>query len=71
MVNKITRIAKNLNFADPGTGLGKTDLLIGSDYLWEFVSGKLKCGTGDEPRGIDTVNAPGANVEGIKMNYQN
>ena len=30
---------KNLNFADLGTGSAEMDLLIGSDYLWEFVSG--------------------------------
>ena len=42
----------------------------------EFVSGKLKCGTGNEPRGINTVfgyvlGGAVANVEGIKMNKQN
>ena len=67
---------KNLNFADSGTGSGEIDLLIGSGYLWEFVSGKVKCGTGDEPRGTDTVfsyvlSGPVANTECIKMNHQN
>ena len=46
---------KNLNFADLGKRSGEIDILIGSNYLWEFVSGKVKCGTGDESRGIDTV----------------
>ena len=67
---------KNLNFADLGTGSGEMDLLIGSDYLWEFVSGKVKCDSGDEPRGIDTVfcyvlSGPVANAEGVVMNHQN
>ena len=67
---------KNLNFADLGTGSGEIDTRIGSDYLWEFVSGKVKCGTGDEPRRMDTVfgyalSDPIANAEGIKMNHQN
>ena len=67
---------KNLNFADSGTGSREIDLLIDSDYLWEFVSGKVKYRTGNEPRGIDTVfgyvlRGPVANVEGIKVNNQN
>ena len=40
---------KNLNFADSGSGSGEIDLLIGSDCLWDFVSGQVKCGKGDEP----------------------
>ena len=67
---------KNLSFADSGTGSGEIDLLISSEYLWEFVTGKVKCGTGDESRGTDTVfgyvlSGPVANVESIKMNNQN
>ena len=63
---------KNLNSADSGTGSGEIDLLIRSDYLWQFVSGKVKCGTGDEAKGVDTIlgyvlSGPEANVEGIIM----
>ena len=65
-----------MNFAGSGTGSGEIDLLIGSDYLCAFVTGKVKCGTGDEPREINTVfgyvlSGPVANAEGIKMNHQN
>ena len=45
-------LLQNLNFADSGTRSGEIDLLIGSDYWWEFVSAKVKCNKGDEP---DTV----------------
>ena len=67
---------KNLNFADSRTRSGEIDRTIDSDYLWKFVSGKLKCGIGDEPRGIDKVFGYAlcdlfVNVEGIKMNHQN
>ena len=67
---------KNLNFADSGTGSREIDLLIDSDYLWEFVSGKVKYRTGNKPRGTDTVfgyvlSGPVANVEVIKVNNQN
>ena len=67
---------KNLNFADSRTRSGEIDRTIDSDYLWKFVSGKLKCGIGDEPRGIGKVFGYAlcdffVNVEGIKMNHQN
>ena len=65
-----------MNFADLRTRSGEIDRMIDSDYLWKFVSRKVKCGTGDEPGGIDKVfgyvlSDPFANVEGIKMNHQN
>ena len=67
---------KNLNIADLRTRSGEIDWTIDSDYLWKFVSGKVKWGTGDEPGGIDKVfgcvlSDPIANVEAIKMNNQN
>ena len=65
-----------MNFADSRTRLGEIDQTIDSDYLWKFVSGKVKCGIGDEPGGIDKVfghllSDLIANVEDIKMNHQN
>ena len=65
-----------MNFADSRTRSGEIDRTIDSDYLWKFVSGKVKCGTGDEPGGIDKVfgyvlSDPVANVEAIKMNNRN
>ena len=50
--------------------------MIDSDYLWKFVSRKVKCGIGDKSGGIDKVfgyvlSDPFANVEGVKMNHQN
>ena len=67
---------KNLNFADSRTRSGEIDWTIDSDYLWKFVSGKVKCGTGDEPGRIEKVfgyvlSDPVANVEAIKMNNRN
>ena len=67
---------KNLNLADSRTRLGEIHVTLDSDYLWKFVSGKVKFGTGHEPRGIDKVFGyilpdPFANVEGIKMNHRN
>ena len=65
-----------MNFADSRTRSGEIDRTIDSDYLWKFVSGKVKCGTGDEPGGIDKVfgyvlSDPVANVEAIMMNNRN
>ena len=40
---------KNVNFADSQTRSGEIDRTIDLDYLWKFVSGKVKCGTGNEP----------------------
>ena len=65
-----------MNFADSRTRSGEIDRTIDSDYLWKIVSGKVKCGTGDEPGGIDKVfgcvlSDPVANVEAIKMNNRN
>ena len=65
-----------MNFADSGTRSGEIDVMLDSHYLWKFVSGKVNCGTGHEPRGIDKVfgyvlSDPFVNIEGIKMNHQN
>ena len=51
-------------------------MLIGSDYLWEFVFARVKCGIGDEPRGIETVfgyklSSPVTNVEDINVKHLN
>ena len=65
-----------MNFADSRKRSGEIDQTIDSDYLWKFVSGKVKCGTGNEPGAIDKVfgyalGDPFTNVEGVKMNHQN
>ena len=66
---------KNLNIADSGTRSGEIDVMLDSHYLWKFVSGKVNCGTGHEPRGTDKVfgyvlSDPFVNIEGIKMNHR-
>ena len=66
---------KNLNFPDLGKRLGEIYLTLDSNYLWKLVSGKVICGMGDEPRGIDkdfgyVLSDPVMNVEGIKMNHK-
>ena len=44
-----------MNFADSQTRSGEIDQTIDLEYLWKFVSGKVKCGTGNEPGGIDKI----------------
>ena len=56
---------QNLNLADSGTGTGR-DLLIGSGYYWNLVTGKVKTGKPGEPVTVETVfgwilNGPVAN----------
>ena len=65
-----------MNLAESRTRSREIHVTLDSDYFWKFVSGKVKFGTGHEPRGIDKVFGyilpdPFANVEGIKINHRN
>ena len=65
-----------MNFADSRTRSGEINQTIDSDYLWKFVSGKVKGGIGKEPGAVDKVfghdlSDPFANVEGVNMIHQN
>ena len=43
-----------LNLADSGAS-SDIDLLIGSDYYWDLVTGKFKTGTPGEPVAVETM----------------
>ena len=45
---------QNLNLADSGAS-SNVDLLIGSDYYWDLVTGKVKAGKPVEPVPVETV----------------
>ena len=56
---------QNLNLADSGAS-SNIDLLIGSDYYWDLVTGKVRTGRPGEPVAVETVfgwilNGPVAN----------
>ena len=64
-VNLHRKIAHNLNWADSGAS-SDINVLIGSDYYWDLVTGKVKIGEPGEPVAVETVfgwilNGPVAN----------
>ena len=45
---------QNLYLANSATSID-TDLLIGSDYFWDLVTGKVRTGKPGEPVAVETV----------------